>query len=285
MLEKEIYKLLDEKCNEFFPNTGHWDNRCFKKLRTIDESFFPCNTRDNEWLAEMFREKFKVFYLPTYFLKEYMDQSEEFKKARHDYELRVVAWQIDWMLNDGTNWIIDSDYGGDFYLFHPKCDMAFRKGIVDTLFAIGMPMDVIEEGIEKNASKWREGHMRCAFKNVYDPVRFGRNRDTKDTLEVDPSFKDAWLKMRLYEYYQMHKDSVDKYGTVLPEMQMSDDEVRELKAYLEVMGQARLEQLERIKEHERKELENKEPEQKKSSDDEIPPKKGGLMQLLRKISF
>ena len=51
---------------------------------------------------------------------------------------------------------------------------------------------------------------------------------------------EKWLKLRLYEYYMEHKDSVDKYGEVLPEMKMTESEVMELKKWLETAHEERM---------------------------------------------
>lgn len=90
---------------------------------------------------------------------------------------------------------------------------------------------------------WRDLCMNNAFSNAYEPILcnlsgFLDNNDESDeerkTLEpVDSEFEEKWLKMRKYEYYQRHKDSVDKYGIVEPDMKLSKEEVIELKIYLE----------------------------------------------------
>lgn len=250
MLENKIYKLLDKKCGEFFPETGCWYSSCFRRPNDLSLAFFPCHTRDDEWLSLMFQSKFKIFYLSSSFIKQYIQQSEIFQEARHDYEQKIVEWQIDHMNNDGENWITDESLGGDFFMFSSKCDIAFRKGIVDTLKKIGMPTDAIEEGIEKNFNKWGEGYMRCAFRNVYDPISFSINSNSQKCIEVDPEFKAAWMKRRLYQYYQAHKDSIDKYGEILPEMKMSNEDILELNKYLDIKEQERLEQLKLVENEE-----------------------------------
>lgn len=50
--------------------------------------------------------------------------------------------------------------------------------------------------------------------------------------------------MRKYEYYQRHKDSVDKYGVVEPDMTLSENEVAELREYLEQKHNERKAQIE-----------------------------------------
>ena len=52
--------------------------------------------------------------------------------------------------------------------------------------------------------------------------------------------------MRRYEYYQRHKSSVDLYGTIIPDMVMSNEEVEKLKEYLKKKHNERKQYLEEI---------------------------------------
>ena len=54
-------------------------------------------------------------------------------------------------------------------------------------------------------------------------------KSDKNLEEPSQEHYEKWMKLRLYEYYIEHKDSVDKYGEILPEMQMTESEVIELK--------------------------------------------------------
>ena len=236
--------FLDKILENFFPQEGNWKSSCFSKSNVLTEINLPCHLRDNEWLADLIMKKYNLYSLGKDNILEYIINSNNFNKLRHEYEQRIVSWQIDWMCNGGGNWIIDQELGGDLYMFSTKCDYAFRKGIVDTLLAIGINIDAIEEGIEKNASKWREGYMRVAFHNLYSVSRFSLN-GSEDKILEEPSQEhyEKWMKLRLYEYYIEHKDSVDKYGKILPEMQMTESEVIELKKWLEGAHEERMKQI------------------------------------------
>ena len=107
-----------------------------------------------------------------------------------------------------------------------------------------MNRDVVEEWIEKNAILWRESLIEIAFRNEYEPVFF------MSKLQVEPTeeeHKEKWLKMRRYEYYQGHKKSVDLYGVATEDMQMSEEEVLELRQYLEQKHQERMKHIEELK--------------------------------------
>lgn len=212
---------------------------CFEMSNDLSMCNLPCHLRDDKWLTKMLRKNQKLFYLKYNQILNYVKTSEFFNQKRHDYEMKIVKWQIYWMKNGGENWIIDEKYG-DLCLMTPFCDLAFRKGVVDTLSAIGMDREVIEEGIEKNSNIWRNIFIEMAFSNEFEPVFYrlpSNNLNNSETnvkkLEpVDPEHKDKWIKMRKYEYYQNHKSSVDKYGVVEPEMILYCEEVKELTTYL-----------------------------------------------------
>ena len=249
-MRMEIEEFLDKTLKNFFPKDGHWHSNCFNKSNFVAEENLPCHLRNDKWLADLILKKYNLYYLGKVTIIEYIINSNNFNKLRHEYEQKIVSWQIDWMCNGGDNWIIDEKLGGDLYLFSTKCDYAFRKGVVDTLLAIGMNINAIEEGIEKNANKWRENHMTIAFRNLYcvSPYSLLPSGNEEKLLE-EPSQEHykKWLKLRLYEYYIEHKDSVDKYGKVLPEMKMTEAEVIELKKWLEVAHEKRMKQIAEFK--------------------------------------
>ena len=249
-MKMEIEEFLDKTLKNFFPKDGHWHSNCFNKSNFVAEENLPCHLRNDKWLADLILKKYNLYYFGKSTIIEYIINSNNFNKLRHECEQKIVSWQIDWMCNGGDNWIIDEKLGGDLYLFGTKCDYAFRKGVVDTLLAIGMNINAIEEGIEKNANKWRENHMTIAFRNLYcvSPYSLLPSGNEEKLLE-EPSQEhyEKWLKLRLYEYYIEHKDSVDKYGKVLPEMKMTEAEVIELKKWLEVAHEKRMKQIAEFK--------------------------------------
>lgn len=250
-----IDKILDKATTDFFPKVGRWYNNCYKKSKDGEMRNLPCHLRDDEWLAMMLREEQKLNFLSVSRIYEYIQTSKYFEEKRHEYELEIVKWQINWMKTDGEGWICKNEYGDDCGILMPTCDLWFRKGIVDTLSAIGMALDAIEEGIEKYADLWRDNYMGKAFNNkfelVFIPYIAFHDNVELNTVSSIPSaseeHKEKWLKMRRYEYYQNHKDSVDKYGVVSDDMLMTKKEVEKLKKELEIMNEQRLQVLEQNK--------------------------------------
>jgi len=239
-----IDKILDHATINFFPKEGIWYNNCFKKSKAIRMGNLPCNLRDDEWLAMMLRDNQKLYFLSVNRIYKYITTSKFFEEKRHEYELEIVKWQINWMKNDGEGWICRNEYGSDCGILMPTCDLWFRKGIVDTLMAIDIDLDAIEEGIEKHADLWRDSYMEKAFKNEFEPVFY---IEKEETPLASDEHKEKWLKMRRYEYYQSHKDSVDNYGVVSDDMKMSQEEVKKLEKELEIMKKQRLQVLKQNK--------------------------------------
>ena len=228
--EDEIESILNQATENFFPKDGHWYGSCFRRPKDVSMINLPCHLRDDAWLAQMFYKNQELNQLSRKRVFEYVQMSPVFKEARHNYELKIVKWQIEWIMGHGENWICDEDYGGDFVYLTPVVDLGVRKGVVDTLIKIGMDKDVIEEGIEKYASLWREQCMSAAFRNSFEPVYYMSKRQPEPPSE---EHKEKWLQMRRYEYYQRHKNSVDKYGTVTKDMLLRGQELENLKIYLE----------------------------------------------------
>lgn len=224
-MQQDIERL-QEVTNNFFPEEGNWYNSCYRRSKKLKKMYLPCHLRDDVWLANMIKQEKKLTDISIEKIIKYINTSEEFQDKRHEYEQKIVKWQILFMMNNGENWLVDEEYGGDLMWLHPKCDIGFRKGVVDTLSAIGMAEDAIEEGIEKNTNIWRESYMKAAYTNQYNLLG-------KLPSEIDLEHQKKWLKYRRYEYYQDHKESVDKYGKVLPEMKISLEEAQELKQYLD----------------------------------------------------
>ena len=151
------------------------------------------------------------------------------------------------MIGGGEGWLVSEEFGGDFIIFDENCDIGFRIGIIKTLEAIGMNTEAIEQGIEENACLWRNQEMASAFRNTYSPILGFTDVKLKEMEPISEEHKNAWMKLRLYEYYQAHKSSVDKYGIVTPEMEMSEEEVRCLREYLTKMHEKRITYLEDLK--------------------------------------
>lgn len=235
-------RLLEEEIKEFFPNSGHWYSTCFRKPREVAYCNLPCHLRDNAWMSELLQSNLlsKGIYIPVGTIKKFMDTSENFEKLRHEHELRIVKWQIKWIVGGGENWLLPDGYSELSLLCSDRVENIFRGGVVKTLRSIGMDREVIEEGLEKYADIWRPGAMRSSFNHLYQPVMYL----VGSPKLADDEHKKNWLADREYQYYQSHKKSVDKYGVKTPAMEMTPEEYDELRIVLEQQNEQRRAEIE-----------------------------------------
>lgn len=242
----DVNKMLEIAVQDFFPKTGEWTSNCFQRPRELHMCNLESNLRNDKWLAQMIKKQCNLDNVNYYDILDFVKKSPIFQELRHNYELEVVRWQIEWIKNGGENWICDEELGGDFTMLSPVCDLGIRKGVVDTLLAIGMDEEVIEEGLEKYADIWRNRFISSAFFNKYNCFTFLADPNVP-IPEIDKEHESAWIRYRKYEYYRAHKKSVDKYGTPDEDMLMSQDEAIRLKNYLDVKDKERKQEMEDYK--------------------------------------
>lgn len=276
----DVNTELEKATLNFFPKDGTWWRGCFKRPSELGMVNLPCHLRDDLWLAKMLKKDQNLYYISLDKILKFVKNSPFFEEKRHEYEQEIVRWQINFIVNHGEGWICDDEYGGDFVYMTPVCDLGVRKGVVDTLSKIGINEDAIEEGLEKNVDLWRDSFMEQAFRNEYEPVFFNlggyvinktyENTNNKIELpQADRDHKENWIKMRKYEYYKRHKNSVDKYGVVEPEMLMTDEEAFKLKTYLE---EKHIERKEEIEQYQKVRLEMSHSKQKVKKSDYLVEK-------------
>ena len=265
--EKEQFRILDqtlmisdlvEKLNEatmeLFSRNG--------KLRLSDfgksDTSLIQHLRDDEWLAKRLQNssiEFKDVFFGTIYT--YVKTSPLFQKQRYGYEQRIIKHQIEGFVGLGVAWDNFSNIFADSTYFYENYDICFRLAIDKILKGAEMDSEAIEEGFEVNSGVWRDSCMRIAFKNIYEPNLVFVDEGLTRMEPVCEEFKNAWLRMRMYEYYQAHKDSVDKYGEVTPEMQMSEEEVESLRRYLAQMHAERMAYIEEFRNSKSAELPKK----------------------------
>ena len=185
MNKEDAFVILNEEVKSLFPKTGVWYSSCFKRPSEVSKMYLPCHLRDDSWLAKYFQGQLsdKKIYVPSRFVREFVETSPEFADARHNYELEIVKWQINWMRGGGEHWLMPNGFDEFSLLFSPDVDIMFRGGVVKTLTAIGMNRDVIEEGIEKNSDLWRKSYMLEGFRHEFEPVVYFKGSPEKASEE------------------------------------------------------------------------------------------------------
>ena len=224
----KVTKLINQlrtASESFFPQSGEWSGCCFQRSNELSKAYLPCHLRDNYWLSQLMHQQLKG-RISQSIIQGFMNTSADFARLRHDYELRIVQWQINWIMDGGANWIPPKGFDELSLLCSPDIDKMVRGGVLKTLRAIGMNREVIEEGLEKYANQWRKASMERGYNNLFNPVW---KIDLMDGISIerkpiDETHKANWMVDREYNYYQEHKQMVDKYGTTTPAMKMTPDE-------------------------------------------------------------
>ncbi len=245
--EENFEPILEDTIKNFFPATGIWYSNCFDRKRDIKRSYLPCHLRNNRWLSELLYKEIieeQGVKIPKEKILNYISKSEEFQNLRHNYELEIVKWQINWIKGGGENWSIPEGFEDGDESISEDCDVCFREAVIATLTEIGMNAEVIEEGLEKNADIWRNFYFKRAFRNAFEPIGYLRKTTLKPATE---SHKQNWLDNREYEYYLQHRESVERYGVVTENMKMSDKDYFNLQLTLKKQNEKRLAEIEEWK--------------------------------------
>lgn len=240
-------------------------------VNELDKRFILYNLNDCVWLAQML---IVVQRLSIGFDKvlNYVKTSEYFKRAKFEFERKVVFGKINDMLQGGEYLLNDPTYCGMICVTSDVWDKAFRQGVIDTLTWLQIDKETIEEVLELKADCWRDQVMARTFSNIYEVsmpsinirnILYPKSINSVSLAPVDSEFREKWLQYRRYEYYKDHKESVDKYGVVTPDMLLSDEEANELKAYLAIKESERLMEIEDYKKKKRMQLSLETPELKR----------------------
>lgn len=219
----KLNEILEEATLNFFPKDGSFENNYFYCSNDLYMMNLPSNLDDDIWLAKMLKQKQKLLYISINDILQYVKTSSLFDEKKHEYKQKIVKWQIEKML-------IMKYENVDMYT--SMCDLNFRDSVIKILSDVGINTEAIEEGIEKNSDMWRDCFMNKAFINEYEALGY-TSCELMNPLNLELlELKDKWMKVRKYEYYQNHKASVDKYGVVEPDMNLSEEEIISLKSYL-----------------------------------------------------
>lgn len=237
-------ELLKEATRNIFKGDGSWKSCCFNEeaRKKVSLYYLPCHLRDDLWLADFLKTDPNLENISYEEILNFLSSSY-FQNYRHEYELKIVSWQIRFMLSGAGGWLVPEKYDDDFFIFDIDCDLGFREAVILTLTSIGMDQEVIEEGLEINRDKWLNHYIRRAFYNQNN-ILF----TFLDVEECSKEYENAWISLREYEYYQSHQEMVDKYGTKTSSMQISKEEVTKLKEYVLSEYNKRQEYLNKIKE-------------------------------------
>lgn len=163
--------------------------------------------KDDEFITRLllkFHEN--ITYTKIY---NFVKTSKELHDLINNYEQKVIkTYLLDFLKN-----IEDEKYEFDIL------EELFRQAIINNLVALGINKISIERCLEENIDLWFN---ECVEKSYNAKFNYD------ETDEKSRMHKLYFYKMRKYEYYKKHQYIVILYGTITPEMLMSDEEAKEL---------------------------------------------------------
>lgn len=249
--EKEVtssfnHVKLNSAIRTFFPDTGVWYSNCFSRLKVFNIDNLPCHLRDYKWMASMLQKQSNLYDIDVEVIEGYITNSQLFNSLRDKYEKKIVKWQIQYMINGGEGWIVDSTYGGDFSTMEDKCVDMFRKGVFHTLISIGIDAHVIDVCLQEYSDIWFSQMLNQSFDNMFEcthsfPTVDGNaiNLNSYEMHKSEPEFRKAWLKLKRYEYYIENKEIVDMFEDMRDVASLSEEEIKKLREFVEFKSSSR----------------------------------------------
>ena len=210
-----------------------------KKTEELSYLQIPYHLHENKWMTNFIMNELSIDKKDA---KEYKKIYNYIKNSRY-YEKLVYNLELNTIINYIERKYEYLDINSYFDFNGLDIDIHFRKLIVNELTKLGFDKDVIEEGLERTAfdstnelikESWRTKLIRKEFYH-----RFYNVVDVQEYNIEMPSeeFRMDWTKLRLYEYYNDHKNCIDICGTITNEMKMLPIEAAQL--YLKVEEETR----------------------------------------------
>ena len=244
--QDKVNSILDKKIKNFFPKDGKWYSSCYAQPSEFEMDNLPCHLRNSEWLAQMLRYQQNIYDINFEQILEYVINSSFFAEQRQEYEEKIVKWQINYMINGGEGWLVDPAYGGDFSSMKDKCEKQFRQGVIKTLTAIGLDRETIEICLEKYSNIWLNKMINTSFNNTFEYTHSFPtiddntvNLNSYEMPKADPLFREAWIKLKRYYYYQEHKQYVNMINGMNDVANLTEEEISKIKKYVELNSHLR----------------------------------------------
>lgn len=167
--------------------------------------------RDDEFLTRIllkFHEN--ITYTKIY---NFVKTNQELHELIEEYEQKVIKT---YLLNF-INHIEAEEYELN------DLEELFRQSVINNLMALGLNKISIERCLEENLDLWFNTCLEKSYNELFT---------YDETNEESRLHKLYFYKMKRYIYYQKHQYIVILYGKITPEMQMTEDEAKELQLKL-----------------------------------------------------
>lgn len=188
-------------------------------LNSIKKNNIVRHLRDDEFITRLLLKYHEN--IPYTKIYEFVKTNKELHDLIDDYEQKVIKTYL-------TSFIghIDKE---EYEI--KDLEEIFRQSVINNLMMLGINKIAIERCLEENIELWFDKCVEKSFNRL-----FSYNEDSKDAHY----HKLYYYKMKRYAYYQKHKYIVILYGTVTPEMLMTEEQAKELQIKLLEMNQKKL---------------------------------------------
>lgn len=177
------------------------------------------NIKNEDYLKELISKEHKN--LSNEQIEDFINNNKELQNLLNEYEQEIILNYILYL----KKYINEEKY--EFL----ELEEIFRQSVINNLTAIGIKRIPIEKCLEENIDIWFD---ECINKSFSELFKYD-NEDEKYYYH-----KLYYTKIKKYSYYQKHKDIINAYGTITPEMLMTESEAQELQLKLSEYNQKKL---------------------------------------------
>lgn len=188
-----------------------FESNNLQDIESIHKSNIVSHLRDEEFITRLllkFHEE-----IPYTKIYNFVKRNKDLHKLINQYEQHVILTYLNYFKQHIKNEELEL----------LELEEIFRQSIINNLTALGINKIAIERCLEENLDLWFNECVEHSFNKLFN---------YEEETEQSYYHKLYFTKMKKYIYYQRHKYIVELYGTVTPEMMMTEEEAKELQLRL-----------------------------------------------------
>lgn len=187
------------------------DSNNIQNIESIHQSHIVKHLRNEEYLTRLLLKYHEN--IPYTKIYNFVKRNQKFKEIINNYEEQIILNY----LKEFKKHIKEEQY--EFI----ELEEIFRQSIINNLTYLGLNKISIEKCLEENLELWFDECIDHSFNSLYN---------YEEESEKQKLHKLHFTKMKKYIYYQRHRYIVELYGTITPEMLMTDEEAKQLQIKL-----------------------------------------------------
>jgi len=259
--------ILNLIIEDAFPDESYIEESLKKlqrKHRDIHDQINPLylvfHTRNTNWLAsylskvwsQLRTKKFANTNLagveiPLNEIKKYIKKSSVFDISRCNYEHKIIKQYIKLLkMNEDAFLIWKEDKEPD--CARSDYDVFFRTKVCHAMRTMGISNESIERTLEMKRGLWFEHVKKIMYKKQFnDPQRnfVIEHQNMIKTIQPDllcrfqnirHELYSNWSALYEYEYYQKHKETIDKVKNATQAMKMNESKLKNIRKNFEVLN-------------------------------------------------